>query len=182
MFPEFNSLVMNLILSFLLTVIASKSYTQCPGDFPQVILNHSKHSNFGKSKTGDEKRWDVIQPSNTKFFIPIMTSLESFAQETRECFYQLLLQGFRVFGTHPQISLYFIQLLQNIYKQEHICICHLTNGFWEISERTHTQRKLKDCKEKNGVRRRKTNKNTSKQAIIFCSPVYRAHNGARDLA
>jgi hypothetical protein len=33
----------------------------------------------------------VIQPSNTKFFIPIMTSLESFAQETRECFYQLLL-------------------------------------------------------------------------------------------
>lgn len=43
MFPELNSLVVNLILSILLTVLESQSYTQCPTDFPQVILNHTKH-------------------------------------------------------------------------------------------------------------------------------------------
>ena len=38
MFPGFNSLVMNLILSFLLTVISSQSYTWYPTGVPQVIL------------------------------------------------------------------------------------------------------------------------------------------------
>lgn len=134
MFPGLNSLVMNLILSFLLTVIAAGSSTQCPTDFPQVILNHTKHSNFGKSKNGEENRWDGIQPSKTRFCIPSLFSLEACAQESRAGSHHFQLYSFRVFR-NASISMYFIQFLYNIYKQEHISICYITNGFWEISEK-----------------------------------------------
>lgn len=50
--PGFISLVMNLILSFLFTVISSQNYTSCPTDFPQVILHNTKHPNFGKTENG----------------------------------------------------------------------------------------------------------------------------------
>lgn len=67
MFPGFNSLVMDLILSFFFTVILSHSYTRWPPDFSQVNLHNTKHPNFGQTENEGEDEWDGIQMYKTRF-------------------------------------------------------------------------------------------------------------------